>query len=162
MWFLQDAHEFLNYLLNQMAEILEAQDKAAAKQAGNTNSSNGGGTPYSFQAISSSSVPPSLSGSSNSATLFAPAVTYSSSIAQQLNDYTPQGQQQQQPPGNGQQRQQQQQKLTWVHDIFQGKLVSETKCLQCETVTRREEVFMDLPLEIDHNTSITACLKQFR
>jgi hypothetical protein len=34
--------------------------------------------------------------------------------------------------------------------------------LQCETITRREEVFMDLSLEIDHNTSITSCLKQYR
>eukprot|EP00775_Hariotina_reticulata_P006121 gene6121-6360_t len=31
----------------------------------------------------------------------------------------------------------------------------------CETITRREEVFMDLSLEIDHNTSITSCLKQY-
>jgi hypothetical protein len=44
----------------------------------------------------------------------------------------------------------------------QGRLVNETRCLQCETVTSREEVFMDLGLEIENNTSLTACLKQFR
>lgn len=40
--------------------------------------------------------------------------------------------------------------------------MNETRCLQCETVTSREEVFMDLGLEIENNTSLTACLKQFR
>ncbi|GBF89856.1 ubiquitin-specific protease [Raphidocelis subcapitata] len=50
---------------------------------------------------------------------------------------------------------------TWVTDIFQGRLVNETRCLQCETVTSREEVFMDLGLEIENNTSLGACLRQF-
>lgn len=72
----QDAHEFLNYLLNTMSETLEAAAKADAKAQG-----------------------------------------------QQL------GQQQQQqpgrPPGQGQQ-----QPPTWVQEIFQGKLVSETRCMQ--------------------------------
>ncbi len=58
----QDAHEFLNYLLNQMSEVLEAAEKERGAK----------------------------------------------------------------PPLN-----------TWVHDIFQGKLVNETRCLQCETITSR-------------------------
>ncbi|KIZ02162.1 ubiquitin carboxyl-terminal hydrolase 12/46 [Monoraphidium neglectum] len=80
----QDAHEFLNYLLNVTSELLEGQ----AKERGEA----------------------------------APA-------------------------------------STWVTDIFQGRLVNETRCLQCETVTSREEVFMDLGLEIENNTSLTACLR---
>lgn len=63
---LQDAHEFLNYLLNQSAEILEQEAKCSGV----------GATPS------------------------API-------------------------------------KTWVHDIFQGKLVNETRCLNCETVTNR-------------------------
>lgn len=59
-------------------------------------------------------------------------------------------------------RQQQQPEPTWVQKIFEGKLVHETKCLQCETVTSREEVFMDLQLPIEHNCSITSCLKKYR
>mmetsp|Transcript_6168 Transcript_6168/g.11850 ORF Transcript_6168/g.11850 Transcript_6168/m.11850 type:complete len:357 (-) Transcript_6168:38-1108(-) len=50
---------------------------------------------------------------------------------------------------------------TWIHECFQGKLVNETKCLLCETVTSREEVFMDLSLEINGNVSLTSCLKDF-
>lgn len=51
---------------------------------------------------------------------------------------------------------------TWVQRIFEGKLVHETKCLRCETVTSREEVFMDLQLAIEHNCSLTSCLKRYR
>lgn len=40
--------------------------------------------------------------------------------------------------------------------------MNETRCLHCETVTSREEVFMDLSLEIDQNTSVTSCLRNFR
>jgi hypothetical protein len=150
---LQDAHEFLNYLLNTMAEILEAQDKAAGKH---TNSSTGT--------------------SSTQATPLSPfAATSSPGGYQQQQQQQPgaplqqlhlNGQQQQQSslPGSSPQQPQQQppQHQTWVHEIFQGWLVSETRCLQCETTTRREESFMDLSLEIDHNTSLTSCLKQFR
>jgi len=50
---------------------------------------------------------------------------------------------------------------TWVQRIFEGKLVHETKCLRCETVTSREEVFMDLQLAIEHNCSLTSCLKRY-
>ena len=58
----QDAHEFLNYLLNQACEILEEEEKRRR-----------GGAPL--------------------------------------------------PPGTPL-------PSTWVHDIFQGKLVNETRCLQ--------------------------------
>lgn len=44
----------------------------------------------------------------------------------------------------------------------QGTLVNETKCLACETVTAREEAFYDLSLDIDQNTSLSACLRNFR
>ncbi|KAF5832492.1 hypothetical protein DUNSADRAFT_11592 [Dunaliella salina] len=98
--FLQDAHEFLNYLLNQAAEVLEEEVKQQRQV-------QGGGAIMKMQP------------------------------------------QPQEPI------------VTWVHDIFQGKLVNETRCLQCETVTSREEVFMDLSLEIDQNCSLTSCLRNF-
>ena len=44
----------------------------------------------------------------------------------------------------------------------QGTLVNETRCLQCETVTSREEAFYDLSLEIEQNSSLTSCLQNFR
>ena len=82
---------------------------------------------------------------------------------------------------------------TWMHDIFEGQLTNETRCLRCETVTSRsvkgadippiiafvfmdvcsddhlllvravtrDEAFIDLSLEIDQNSSVTSCLKNF-
>lgn len=51
--------------------------------------------------------------------------------------------------------------LTWVHRLFEGVLTNETRCLTCETVTSRDESFLDLSIDIEENTSITACLRQF-
>ena len=45
---------------------------------------------------------------------------------------------------------------------LQGTLVSETRCLACNTVTTREEAFYDLSLDIEQNCSLTACLQNFR
>jgi membrane protease subunit (stomatin/prohibitin family) len=98
---LQDAHEFLNYLLNQMAELLEAQNKAAG---GNSHAASNGMAPGSNSS--------SQAGGSSSS----PFASYSGSLS----------------AGNCSQPQQQQQQpaATWVHEIFQGKSVSETRCLQ--------------------------------
>lgn len=51
---------------------------------------------------------------------------------------------------------------TWVQDIFEGKEVNEIRCFQCETTTSHDEVFMDLQLAIEHNCSLTSCIKKYR
>lgn len=43
----------------------------------------------------------------------------------------------------------------------QGTLTNETRCLCCETVTARDESFLDLSLDIEQNSSVTACLRNF-
>ncbi|PVG01705.1 cysteine proteinase [Serendipita vermifera] len=53
------------------------------------------------------------------------------------------------------------QKLTFVHSLFEGTLTSETRCLTCETVSSRDEMFLDLSIDIEQNSSVTACLRQF-
>ena len=104
---LQDAHEFLYFLFNEISEVLEKSEKdksaAATKLIGAA----------------------SLNGSASS---------------------------------NGQS----QAPKTWVHELFQGTMVNEMRCMQCETVTSREEAFYDLSLEIEHNSSVTSCLRNFR
>ena len=69
---------------------------------------------------------------------------------------------------------------TWVHQLFEGVLTNETRCLSCETVrtsdresdrssadleirqvTSRDEAFLDLSIDIEQNSSVTACLRQF-
>eukprot|EP01118_Nematostelium_gracile_P017797 TRINITY_DN7716_c0_g1_i1.p1 TRINITY_DN7716_c0_g1~~TRINITY_DN7716_c0_g1_i1.p1 ORF type:complete len:385 (+),score=91.04 TRINITY_DN7716_c0_g1_i1:19-1173(+) len=88
----QDAHEFLNYLLNEIAELLEKANKRKSEKEEDKNS-NGG--------------------------------------------------------------------KTFVHRIFEGILTNETKCLTCETVTSKNESFLDLSLDIEQNHSISSCLRNF-
>ncbi|EQC25550.1 hypothetical protein SDRG_16568 [Saprolegnia diclina VS20] len=50
---------------------------------------------------------------------------------------------------------------TWVHELFEGTLTNETTCLGCHAVSRRDETFLDLSVEIEPHASLTFCLKQF-
>ncbi|XP_044105425.1 ubiquitin carboxyl-terminal hydrolase 12-like isoform X5 [Neovison vison] len=50
---------------------------------------------------------------------------------------------------------------TWVHEIFQGTLTNETRCLICETISSKDEDFLDLSVDVEQNTSITHCLRGF-
>lgn len=49
----------------------------------------------------------------------------------------------------------------WVHDIFEGILTSETKCLTCEMASQRDETFLDLSIDLEENSSVTSCLRKF-
>ena len=49
----------------------------------------------------------------------------------------------------------------WVHDIFEGLLTSETKCLTCETASQRDETFLDLSIDLEEHSSVTSCLRKF-
>ena len=91
-----DAHEFLNFMLNDMCDVLDKENRAKREASG-------------AHASTSESI-----GGSN-----------------------------------------------WIHDIFQGVLVNETRCLQCDNVTTRDEKFLDLSLEIQQNSSLSACLRNF-
>ena len=48
-----------------------------------------------------------------------------------------------------------------IYFPLQGILTSETRCLNCETVTSKDEDFFDLSIDVEQNTSITSCLKNF-
>ena len=52
-------------------------------------------------------------------------------------------------------------KTGWVHELFEGTLTSETKCLTCENVSQRDEAFLDLSVDLDKHTSVTSCLRKF-
>src|SRR5271168_3901963 len=89
----QDAHEFLNYLLNDIVDSVDKFEKGRASNVSTTNNA----------------------------------------------------------PNNAR----------WVHELFEGILTSETKCLTCENITTRDEVFLDLSIDIEQNSSVSACLRQF-
>ena len=49
----------------------------------------------------------------------------------------------------------------WIHDLFEGTLTSETRCLTCENISQRDEAFLDLSVDLDQHSSVTACLRRF-
>ncbi|KAI9510768.1 hypothetical protein F5148DRAFT_507705 [Russula earlei] len=117
----QDAHEFLNYLLNKIVEEIQYDNhhKDTDKHASSSNALG--------EDISSSAA---TLVSNNAAPL-----TASSESSHQSG--------------------------TLVHRLFEGTLTSETRCLTCETVSSRDESFLDLSIDIEQNSSVTACLRQF-
>ncbi|KAI8875883.1 cysteine proteinase, partial [Backusella circina FSU 941] len=100
----QDAHEFLNYILNTIADDVQKYQKTNEDSSNSSSSSS----KHSNQTETSSTLKP-----------------------------------------------------TWVHQLFEGVFSNETKCLSCETVTSRDECFMDLSIDVEMNSSITSCLRQF-
>lgn len=56
---------------------------------------------------------------------------------------------------------QQRLETSWVHSLFEGTLTSETRCLSCLNVSQRDEVFLDLSVDLEENSSVTACLAKF-
>ena len=51
------------------------------------------------------------------------------------------------------------QKMTFVREVFEGKLVSRTRCLECECGGERDEAFMALSVDIDRGHSLNQCIK---
>ncbi|PWY80698.1 cysteine proteinase [Aspergillus heteromorphus CBS 117.55] len=105
----QDAHEFLNLLLNEVVANVEAEamkqpaPERALLPAEHTESSE--------QSVSSGSKTPNTT--------------------------------------------------RWVHELFEGTLTSETQCLTCEKVSQRDEIFLDLSVDLEQHSSVTSCLRKF-
>ncbi|KAF7116676.1 hypothetical protein CNMCM5793_005168 [Aspergillus hiratsukae] len=105
----QDAHEFLNLLLNEVVANVEAE---ASKQP-----------------LMEKSLP-------------APETADSVDQAVSTGSKTPNT-------------------TRWVHELFEGLLTSETQCLTCEKVSQRDEVFLDLSVDLEQHSSVTSCLRKF-
>ena len=106
----QDAHEFLNLLLNDVVENVERHSKKLEEQK-------------------------HMNGSANT-----------KDILEQ---------------GHESAIQQVKQPSSWVHDLFEGTLTSETRCLTCENISQRDEVFLDLSVDLEDHSSVTSCLRKF-
>ncbi|MCJ1468445.1 hypothetical protein MMC07_007074 [Pseudocyphellaria aurata] len=113
----QDAHEFLNLLLNEVVANVEVDSKEL--QAEKDKEMNGPGETRIFEKAMAPSMPNTADGTRT-------------------------------PSNTG-----------WVHELFEGTLTSETKCLTCENVSQRDEVFLDLSVDLDQHSSVTSCLRKF-
>ncbi|KAL8721561.1 MAG: hypothetical protein Q9225_001769 [Loekoesia sp. 1 TL-2023] len=110
----QDAHEFLNLVLNEVVENVEVN----AKKIEANRVAEGSAETRSFEQALATAMP-------------------------QINGPK--------TPGN----------TRWVHELFEGTLTSETKCLTCENVSQRDETFLDLSVDLDQHSSVTSCLRKF-
>ena len=110
----QDAHEFLNLLLNEVVANVETNSKKMEAE----KSSNGSVDHHAIGKALAAAVPNTTGTRS---------------------------------PGN----------TGWVHELFEGTLTSETKCLTCENVSQRDEAFLDLSVDLDQHSSVTSCLRKF-
>lgn len=106
----QDAHEFLNLLLNEVVANVEVHSKKLEEERG----TDGHAEKTGFEKALASAMPKAISSTTG-----------------------------------------------WVHELFEGTLTSETKCLTCENVSQRDEAFLDLSVDLDEHSSVTACLRKF-
>jgi len=110
----QDAHEFLNLLLNEVVENVEKFSKQLQKGSNGPSS----GLDEALSPVVRAAMP--------DATLKSEPQT-----------------------------------SRWVHELFEGTLTSETRCLTCENTSQRDEAFLDLSVDLEQHTSVTACLRKF-
>ncbi|KAF1912411.1 hypothetical protein BDU57DRAFT_363091 [Ampelomyces quisqualis] len=109
----QDAHEFLNLLLNEVVENVEHFSKTQWTEVGESAPNETGLT------LTSGAV-----------------VKDPTSAMPQINS-------------------------GWVHELFEGTLTSETRCLTCENTSQRDEAFLDLSVDLEQHSSVTSCLRKF-
>lgn len=141
----QDAHEFLNYLLNTIADILQAEKQQGAASGG----SGGGGTAKGANKAAAAAAAAAAAGgdTNNPSGGGGPMASAGTTMGGAAQNQAGGGAHKPEP--------------TWVHDIFQGTLTNETRCLNCETVSSKDEDFLDLSVDVSQNTSITHCLRGF-
>lgn len=136
----QDAHEFLNFILNDIVECLrrEAAERLRRKRAAvvkdGTSQVNG---VRPVKRINSGSDAGHPNGMANGGTKLHAHEEQSEEADPSLAP------------------------TTFVHDLFEGQLSNEVRCLCCETVTRRVESFFDLSVDVEQNSSLTSCLRNF-
>ncbi|XP_017114497.1 ubiquitin carboxyl-terminal hydrolase 46 [Drosophila elegans] len=177
----QDAHEFLNFLINHINEIILAERNAGPSNGnGNANPKfHTGGAATSAMASSTASKSSSTSNSNSNSNSSTNSNGNSSNSTGSLNATTSVldasgsltatttpiigsgGSGTGTGIGIGTGTNGANSEPTWVHEIFQGILTSETRCLNCETVSSKDENFFDLQVDVDQNTSITHCLRCF-
>ncbi|EDW98064.2 ubiquitin carboxyl-terminal hydrolase 12 [Drosophila yakuba] len=163
----QDAHEFLNFLINHINEIILAERNAGPSNGNPKASNQGGSTSAMASSIASKSSSTSNSNSNSNSTTNSNgnssnstgSLNATTSVLDASGSLTATT-----TPiisGNGTGSNGANSEPTWVHEIFQGILTSETRCLNCETVSSKDENFFDLQVDVDQNTSITHCLRCF-
>ncbi|KAK5158135.1 hypothetical protein LTR04_005277 [Oleoguttula sp. CCFEE 6159] len=111
----QDAHEFLNLLLNQVVDNVEHFSKQIEATKDASGAKLDDGPEAAFSSVLNATT--GMKGSTSNA--------------------------------------------GWVHELFEGTLTSETRCLTCENISQRDEAFLDLSVDLEQHSSVTSCLRKF-
>ncbi|CAB54287.2 Ubiquitin carboxyl-terminal hydrolase 46 [Caenorhabditis elegans] len=130
----QDAHEFFNYLINTISETL-IQEKIAEREKASRHGTLKKGNVTVNLAPATAGLPRSDEKGTSERN---GGITVEGNEFLNKSDTT-----------------------TWIHEIFQGILTNETRCLSCETVSSKDEDFLDLSIDVEQNTSISHCLRVF-
>eukprot|EP01137_Pigoraptor_chileana_P018365 Opistho-2@77726 len=155
----QDAHEFLNYLLNTIAEVLVTAEKKKTRLPKAVNGAS--------SIVSDGRARDVLESSSARGTLSrSPATTPDRPATAAVGGARIATDSMSNGACNGCEKPASvtssgSEPVTWVHRLFEGVLTNETKCLCCESVSSKDESFLDLSVDIEQNTSITGCLRNF-
>jgi ubiquitin carboxyl-terminal hydrolase 9/13 len=118
----QDAHEFLNLLLNAVMENMESHDKVLKDKQQATPQPTMSADPFADDKAD------------DGGTVSFP------NLLPEPNQKSP---------------------AKMIHELFEGKLTSETRCLTCENTSQRDEPFLDLSVDLEQHSSVTACLRRF-
>jgi hypothetical protein len=160
--FQQDAHEFLNYLLNTCADILKEEmkelrrlDELKMAEMAHANNSGSKLNMKAYRALSSKQPNGSAGNSNNNQGGFirngsSTGSNRSMSSKNSANSKAASAanaNQNEVPPvdnaeNNNSTSSSNKEELTWIHELFQGILVNETKCLNCETVSWKAFLFI--------------------
>lgn len=136
-----DAQEFLNFLLHNLDETVQKVNKQ--RDASGEASVHSDDASLRHERTTESNGGPQASDTSPPATCAshapAGATSRTNGTSSSSSKTTPE-------------------RKTFVHDIFCGRRVTHTRCMNCETQSQREETFMELTLNLEPDTTLEQCM----
>ena len=115
----QDAHEFLNYLINRVLEDIEEEDTLLRKRENAASAKEKGATLSPLAAEDCAFNPPCVP--------YGPGILDADIVLSVSTSITTSATSQTHSSSS---------RKTFIHDLFEGTLTSETRCLTCETVRK--------------------------
>eukprot|EP00920_Eleutheroschizon_duboscqi_P031341 GHVT01075731.1.p1 GENE.GHVT01075731.1~~GHVT01075731.1.p1 ORF type:complete len:621 (-),score=97.11 GHVT01075731.1:654-2516(-) len=148
----QDAHEFFNFLINDLADSVTQQQQQQRRMSGARSDVAGGLLSSSASVAASASLPgrnSSARGSTAETTKPSEAWLTFPEFCRRSEEDKSRSALTVTPP------------TSWVHQLLGGSFWSETRCLCCEAVTGRREAFFDISIDVLGESSLQEVLLNF-
>ncbi len=163
----QDAHEFLNYLLNNIAETIQKELQTTPRSrplststptsVSNAQDPEDSTTSMDITASSKTSVSRDI----NNSQMNGIDSQVMESTEEDIDDYSTNQEEEKEPSLISSKVQANDKIKTFVHEIFQGTLSTETRCNGCDNRSYRDESFLDLSIDVSQNSSVNYCIRNF-